>query len=154
MRWRTKNFNIFCVQKKIQVLVCVCVCVCGGGGVMKNKYTGGYLKGRGFKNFRFKGRVGKKECSGVLGEGWYPNVHYMHLHINESKFQVHDYNCLSKLIQTVIEVSLYVKKSNLVKKVGHTSEFLFGIYWFTWKTTIYLKNWLTWFNKKSTDFNI
>ena len=25
------------------------------------------------------------------------------------------------------------------KKVGHTSEFLFGIYWWTWKTTL-LKN--------------
>ena len=29
------------------------------------------------------------------------------------------------------------KKNNKhVKKVGHTSEFLFGIYWWTWKTTI------------------
>ena len=26
------------------------------------------------------------------------------------------------------------------KKVGHTSEFLLGIYWWTWKTTIYYKN--------------
>ena len=24
-----------------------------------------------------------------------------------------------------------------VKKVGHNSEFLFGIYWWTWKATIY-----------------
>ena len=66
-----------CVCLCVCVYVCVCVCVrvCGGG-VMKNKYTGGYLKRRGFKNFRFKGRVGKKERSGVFGEGWYPNVHY------------------------------------------------------------------------------
>ena len=27
-----------------------------------------------------------------------------------------------------------------MKKVGHTSEFLFGIYWWTWKTNNYLKN--------------
>ena len=27
-----------------------------------------------------------------------------------------------------------------VKKVAHTSEFLFGIYWWAWKTTIYWKN--------------
>ena len=27
-----------------------------------------------------------------------------------------------------------------VKKVGHTPEFLFGIYWWTWKATIHLKN--------------
>ena len=53
----------------MHVCVCVCVCVGGGGGVMKNKYTGGYLKRRGFKNFGFKGRVGKEEQSGVFGEG-------------------------------------------------------------------------------------
>ena len=64
-----------CAKKNPSFSVCVCVCV-WGGGVMKNKYTGGYLKGRGFKNFRFKGRVGKKECSGVLGEGWYPSTLY------------------------------------------------------------------------------
>ena len=27
-----------------------------------------------------------------------------------------------------------------MKKVGHTSEFLFAIYWWTWKTNNYLKN--------------
>ena len=27
-----------------------------------------------------------------------------------------------------------------VKKVGHTTKFLFGICWWTWKTTFYLKN--------------
>ena len=27
-----------------------------------------------------------------------------------------------------------------MKKVGHNSEFLFAIYWWTWKTTIYLKS--------------
>ena len=33
-----------------------------------------------------------------------------------------------------------IKNHTHVKKVGHTSEFLFGIYWWTWKTTIYLRN--------------
>ena len=31
------------------------------------------------------------------------------------------------------------KNHTHMKKVGHTSEFLFGIYWWTWKTTL-LKN--------------
>ena len=33
-----------------------------------------------------------------------------------------------------------VKNHTHVKKVGHTSEFLFDIYWSTWKTNNYLKN--------------
>ena len=32
------------------------------------------------------------------------------------------------------------KNHTHVKKVVHNPEFLFGIYWLTWKTTIYLKN--------------
>ena len=36
----------------------------------------------------------------------------------------------------------------------HTSEFLFGIYWWTWKTTIYYKKLLKWVNKKCENFNI
>ena len=39
-----------------------------------------------------------------------------------------------------------------VKKMGHTLEFLFGIYWWTWKTTI--KKMLKWTNKKCKNFNI
>ena len=37
---------------------------------------------------------------------------------------------------------LVIKNETHVKKVGHTSEFLFNIYWWTFlkKTTIYLKN--------------
>ena len=31
---------------------------------------------------------------------------------------------------------IYRKNHTHVKNVGHTSEFLFGIYWLTWKTTI------------------
>ena len=31
------------------------------------------------------------------------------------------------------------EKITHVKNVGHTSKFLFGIYWWTWKTTIYWK---------------
>ena len=38
-----------------------------------------------------------------------------------------------------------------MKKVGHTSEFLFSIYWWTWKTIIKL---LKWANKKENNFNI
>ena len=34
----------------------------------------------------------------------------------------------------------YFKNHTDVKKVGHTSEFLFDIYWWTWKTNNYLKN--------------
>ena len=30
------------------------------------------------------------------------------------------------------------------KKVGHTTRFLFGIYWWTWKTNIYLKKCWSW----------
>ena len=30
-----------------------------------------------------------------------------------------------------------IDKIKHVKKVGHTSEFLFDIYWWTWKTVIY-----------------
>ena len=36
--------------------------------------------------------------------------------------------------------SFGVKNHTHVKKVVHNPEFLFGIYWLTWKTTIYLKN--------------
>ena len=39
-----------------------------------------------------------------------------------------------------------------VKKMGHTLEFLFGIYWWTWKTTF--KKMLKWTNKKCKNFNI
>ena len=35
---------------------------------------------------------------------------------------------------------LKTKNHTHVKNVGPYSEFLFGIYWWTWKTTIYLKN--------------
>ena len=45
---------------------------------------------------------------------------------------------------------LHLKISNHthVKKVGRTFEFLFGIYWWNLKTTIYLKKLLKWANKK------
>ena len=51
---------------------------------------------------------------------------------------------------------LHLKISNHthVKKVGHALEFLFGIYWWSWKTTIYLKKLLKWANKKTNSFNI
>ena len=39
-----------------------------------------------------------------------------------------------------------------VKKMGHTLELLFGIYWWTWKTTI--KKMLKWTNKNCKNFNI
>ena len=35
---------------------------------------------------------------------------------------------------------LHNKNPTHVNIVGHTSEFLFGIYWWTWKTTIHKKN--------------
>ena len=53
---------------------------------------------------------------------------------------------MSKLIISqshVFERPLYnkgfYKNHTHVKKVGHTSEFLFDIYWWTWKTNNYLK---------------
>ena len=40
-----------------------------------------------------------------------------------------------------------------MKNVGHTSEFFFSIYWWTWKTTIYLKK--LWSEAiKNNNFNI
>ena len=58
--------------------------------------------------------------------------------------------CWSNLLRkTVITTTLHfpveqesecIRKNHThVKKVGHTSEFLLGIYWWTWKTTIYWK---------------
>ena len=44
-----------------------------------------------------------------------------------------------------------IKNHIHMKKVGHTSKFLFGIYWWAWKTTIYLKKWA---NTKQNNFNI
>ena len=38
----------------------------------------------------------------------------------------------------------FYKNHTYVKKVGHTSLFLFCIYWWTWKTNIYWKNWWSW----------
>ena len=38
------------------------------------------------------------------------------------------------------------KNHTHVKKVGHSSKFLFGIYWWTWK--IFIKHLLKWANKK------
>ena len=32
-----------------------------------------------------------------------------------------------------------IKKSHTCEEGGHTSKFLFSIYWWTWKTTIYKK---------------
>ena len=49
---------------------------------------------------------------------------------------------------------LHNKNPTHVKIVGHTSEFLFGIYWWTWKTTIHKKKLLKWVNKKCKNFNI
>ena len=44
-------------------------------------------------------------------------------------------------LQTVNTSSKSLAKNHThVKKVGHIWEFLFGIYWWTWKTNIYLKN--------------
>ena len=41
-----------------------------------------------------------------------------------------------------------------MKKVGRTSEFLFGIYWWTWKTTYLLEKLLKLVNKKYKNFSI
>ena len=38
--------------------------------------------------------------------------------------------------------------------MGHTSGLLFGIYWLTWKTNIYLKKLLKWANEKCKNFDI
>ena len=35
------------------------------------------------------------------------------------------------------EIAQRIKNHKHVKKVGDTSEFLFGIYWWTWKTSTY-----------------
>ena len=42
------------------------------------------------------------------------------------------------LKHTVIKyLAKKMKNHTHVNKVGHTSEFLFGIYWWIWKTNIY-----------------
>ena len=47
---------------------------------------------------------------------------------------------------------IYILKNlTHAEKVGHTSEFLFGTYWRTWKTTI--KKLLKWANKNQNNFN-
>ena len=47
------------------------------------------------------------------------------------------------------------KNHKQLKKVGHTSKFSFGIYWWTWKTTTYLlKKLLKRADKKCKNFNI
>ena len=43
------------------------------------------------------------------------------------------------------------KNQTHVEKVGHTSEFLFATYWWTWKTTLF-KKLLKWANKKMQEF--
>ena len=51
--------------------------------------------------------------------------------------------CLISSISFEIKMqkhSFGVKNHTHVKKVAHNPEFLFGIYWLTWKTTSYLKN--------------
>ena len=49
--------------------------------------------------------------------------------------------CFKKIIffyfRYPITILQCLKKYTHVKKVGHTSEFLFGIYWWTWKTSYY-----------------
>ena len=48
-----------------------------------------------------------------------------------------------------ISVGDTLKNHTHAKKVGHTSEFLFGIYWSIWKTNNYLKNsWSGWIKNK------
>ena len=41
-----------------------------------------------------------------------------------------------------------------MNKVGHNSEFLFGVCWWIWKTNIYYQKLLKWANKKQNNFNI
>ena len=41
-----------------------------------------------------------------------------------------------------------------VNKVGHNSEFLFGVCWWIWKTNIYYQKLLKWANKKQNNFDI
>ena len=48
----------------------------------------------------------------------------------------------------------YFKNHTPEKMVGHNSEFIYGIYWWTWKITIYLKKLLRWTNKKWKNLNI
>ena len=43
------------------------------------------------------------------------------------------------------------KNQTHVEEVGHTSEFLFATYWWTWKTTLF-KKLLKWANKKMQEF--
>ena len=51
----------------------------------------------------------------------------------------------SKPIKNVIFSNILMWKSRThVKRVGHTSKVLFGIYWWTWKTNIYLKSCWSW----------
>ena len=56
--------------------------------------------------------------------------------IFDEKLQNHKFsiNLCHWVTKHIKKDKLEVKNHTNVKKVGHTSEFLFGIYWWTWKT--------------------
>ena len=45
-----------------------------------------------------------------------------------------------KIVTLILAEKYKLKNNTHVKKVGHTSEFLSAIYWWTWKTNNYQKN--------------
>ena len=61
---------------------------------------------------------------------------------------------MSFLLSNFLNFNTKQKNHTHEKKVGHTSEFLFGIYWWSWKTIICLKKLLKWANKECKNFNI
>ena len=52
-------------------------------------------------------------------------------------FELSDESYSVSDIQDCFEYILKTRKSHTCEKVGHTSEFLFNIYWWTLETTIY-----------------
>ena len=82
------------------------------------------------------------------GEGYFRIWRNIHFSINANRRFAYEnsYCCKCKLLGCAMRIYVfpcglgsyrYNKNHTHVKKVGHTSEFLFGIYWWTWKTNNY-----------------
>ena len=67
------------------------------------------------------------------------NLHVTLIILHLDTFRYWFYYCLLRY-NSSFATDLKIKNHTHVKKVGYTSEFLFGIYWRTWKTNNYLKN--------------
>ena len=81
------------------------------------------------------------------------NLHVTLIILHLDTFRYWFYYCLLRY-NSSFATDLKIKNHTHVKKVGYTSEFLFGICWRTWKTNNYLKNYWSGPIKKQNNFNI